>query len=395
MKIKKYMDGHTGINFPSFFSDSGKNLQYFPQVRLPDNQILLNEDTLCSINGIPAPEIFKELDLLVSWEAHPKNRQKKMNEYLSPLLHHVYKISSPFKCVLRKKGSENNTDSIIASVDYQTWNRAYNHLSAKRYTESYLSYDYFPKDSIALLYYNNSNISGNDALKNQFDRFAEVFFQQVEQQGIKYLFIDVSQNKGGSDLAHQSFYHYLRTDSYKVHMNVVAKKEGALKLYDDYYETTMKAVGKEKGSKLSRKAFEKKDPWVKNMISPLIKKGKIDRRYKNPSKNTGFKGKVFIIMGENTYSAGYDFCETSKRGNIGLLVGEEPGQRSPFCGNQISDRLPASGIAFYYPTTYDWTEPVLPNKEGFLLPDIPYPLDRLLDIDDYKKIIEISRERNL
>ena len=107
------------------------------------------------------------------------------------------------------------------------------------------------------------------------------------------------------------------------------------------------------------------------------------------------EGKEFIIMGKNTYSAAYDFCEQAKWSKVGELVGEEPGQRSPYAGNAKEDRLPNSKIAFRYATaTYEWTVPDLPKKDGFLQPDIPYDLSMPLEMKDYKEIIRLSDELN-
>lgn len=50
---------------------------------------------------------------------------------------------------------------------------------------------------------------------------------------------------------------------------------------------------------------------------------------------------------------------------------------------------------FYYPTSYVWYEKEIPNREGFLLPDIPYSLDKLLEVEDYKEIIRLSDEMGL
>jgi len=99
-------------------------------------------------------------------------------------------------------------------------------------------------------------------------------------------------------------------------------------------------------------------------------------------------------MGNNTYSAAYNFCEQAKWNKSGLLVGEESGQRSPFAGNATDDKLPNSKIVFRFAATYDWTEPSLPNKDGFLQPDIPYDLSKPLELNDYKKIIHLSSKLN-
>ena len=99
-------------------------------------------------------------------------------------------------------------------------------------------------------------------------------------------------------------------------------------------------------------------------------------------------------MGNNTYSAGHDFCEEVKWNKTGLLVGEESGQRFPYSGNACTDTLPNSGIKYYFATSYFWTEPAITTQNGFLKPDLQYNISKPLTIEDYKAIIKLSYKLN-
>lgn len=390
-KTAQYTDGHTQIFFVSNASLSPQQqLAIFPRVTFGEDKMVLDEDTIYAINGIPAVNIIGELKQMVSWEYHPVLKQKGMNNGLSVLLYKVYKTAPPFVCKIQKKNDSAQMDSIIPGVKYpDNWSDIDQPTSAPRYKDG-LGYDYFSKDSIALLYYNSSYMY-DKSYEKSFEDFLEAFFQQIEAMGIKYLFIDISQNGGGSDGAHEYILKHLNTNPYQKTTHIVAaSKEGAQRLYEETYRFHTGQEYNKAFSKEKQKQIESDIPWLKYMARPLIENGQKINISGTDRRTMGFGGKVFVIMGPRTYSAGYSFCERIKRGNIGVLVGEECGQRSPFGGNAISDKLPASGISFRFSSTYDWSEPVVPNRDGFLQPDIPYKLNKLLTMEDYKSIIQQS-----
>jgi len=393
-KTSKYTDGHTSVCSPQYNLTPDEKDNMFPFVKFKDSTILLNGSVVQSINGIPSSKIVQELDGLVSWEGYPHNREKAMNSNLTSLLYKVYSITWPFVCSIQdKKSGSIVRDSIIEPVkakDYPLMKKL-----SRYYTEGVLSYDYFPNDSIALLFYNSSAIYGNKPLEKHIDEFTKVFFEQVKQQKMKYLFIDVSQNGGGSDNAHKYFFRSLKTKPYKKTIYQKGTLKGVTKITEEAYLTQNGYKTIEDLPINARKELEKSIKHNEKAITRLQKKGELKHTYEYEGKDAGFDGKVFIIMGNNTYSAAYDFCEQAKWSKAGELVGEEPGQRSPYAGNAKEDRLPNSKIAFRYATAiYEWTVPDLPKKDGFLQPDIPYELSKPLEMKDYKEIIRLSNELN-
>ena len=226
------------------------------------------------------------------------------------------------------------------------------------------------------------------------DQFTKVFFEQIKQQKMKYLFIDVSQNGGGSDNAHKYFFRSLKTKPYKYTNYKMETLKGGLKRNEFYCLMETNCKTKEYLPINKHKELNNSNIRLEKTIKKLQKKGELKETCKFKGNETGFDGKVFIIMGNNTYSAAYDFCEQAKWHKAGLLVGEESGQYSPYAGNVCLDKLPNSGIDFGFATTYFWTVPDLPKRDGFLQPDIPYDLSMPLEMKDYKEIIRLSDELN-
>ena len=392
-KTSKYTDGHTCVYPPQYNLTSDEKDNLFPPVKFKEGKILLNECVVQSINGIPSSKIVQELDGLVSWQMHPKKREDNMNYNLTALLYKVFHISTPFVCRIQNKETDGVVrDLIVKPVKIKDYS-LHKELN-KNYSAGALPYEYFPNDSIAVLFYNTSHILGNKPLEKAMDQFTKVFFEQIKQQKMKYLFIDVSQNGGGSDNAHKYFFRSLKTKPYKYTNYKMETLKGGLKRNEFYCLMETNCKTKEYLPINKHKELNNSNIRLEKTIKKLQKKGELKETCKFKGNETGFDGKVFIIMGNNTYSAAYDFCEQAKWHKAGLLVGEESGQYSPYAGNVCLDKLPNSGIDFGFATTYFWTVPDLPKRDGFLQPDIPYDLSMPLEMKDYKEIIRLSDELN-
>lgn len=388
-KTNKFTDETTKIDCPSVSLYSEKDRQnLFPGVEFREDRMYIKENRIETINGIPATDIIKDLDLLISQDIHPVRRQQMLNDYLSPVLFNIYHIHSPFVCSMQKKDSENRIDTVIQAVSEKGKVQDLP-LSARRYTDSPIGYDYFPDDSIALLYYNTCRFWNESSFENSLDEFTKVFFQQIKELKIKYLFIDVTQQGEGNELYHKYITKYLRCKPYEKTIKSKTTSKGGLKLYEEAIGELAEGKNHEELTKQDLKQLAEKYPELKLLLS-LKETGKSEWKIAGEDQPTGFDGKVFVLMGSNTHSAGYLFCESLKRANAAILIGEECGQRVPVGGNQISVKLPESGISCSIPLLVGDIIPALPNRDGFLLPDIPYSLDKLLGVDDYKNIIRLS-----
>lgn len=73
-----------------------------------------------------------------------------------------------------------------------------------------------------------------------------------------------------------------------------------------------------------------------------------------------------------------------------ILVGEKAGQYYPICGNVIKGTLPNSKIIYQVPSTEGFHEPETLFEDGYICPDISYPLKEEMGVEDYKKVLSIS-----
>ncbi len=384
-KTAKYVDGHTGGYAEELIYPYKAML---PFVTIDDqNNLFIEGKKVLSINGVSGIQIGKDVDQLISWENSPLQRNNDAYINLSSVLFYGYNMNSSFINIELLDNETNLSETSHVELNSET--KDVSELIAisqkKFFGKSDVHSNWFLKrvfkeDSLAVLYYNDASLM---SFTDDYDEAMSVFTDSIsaffdEIRGCKYLFIDVSQNDGGNDLTNSVILKFLTYNGGALQMTTTAQKNGAVRVYESYKD----------GLENSEEGIE----WLQKIVKPLLEKGQIVDSVK-VEPNSGFEGKVFIIMSPNTYSAGFDFCLNAKMFNVGTLVGMPAGQRSPYCGNVVYDNLPNSNIEFMFPTTYSIIEPKITDEDGFLQPDISYLLNHTLKLDDFKKIIEMNNKR--
>lgn len=366
----KYLDSHTGVfNFWQHASRFGRTAFY-----LKDNGIWLDDFPVESINDIPSEDILERLDGLVSWSYPDNIREMRKNLLLLYSLAAYQNIRIPqyrLKIVDRDTGVK--SDTLVLGVFHKNkadYVASYDKSYSKTYHKQPCTQRFFPEESIAVFYYNSSRNEYFEQLQDS----VSVFFDRIRRDGIKYLFIDVSQNAGGSDHVNEILLKYLPSKPYKYKVTLTMKPEACeiwtKQATDIFDSTTLEAQ--------------------RSYYYEHYKNGELTYTSKKSGNKGDFKGKVFVIMGPNTYSSGFSVCERAKLGQSGVLVGETSGQIFPFAGNTITEQLPNSEIYILIPTKSIYYKLDFINEDGFSVPDIHYDLDHIWGLDDYKKIINLS-----
>lgn len=365
------LDGHTGILAKELFKHSPT--KRFPQLCFKSKQILLGEDTLLQVGGVGSAKIKYVLNSMVSWEYNTKRSNMWKNDLFNLLLYEKFNIYFPVTCTLARNGGIRVDTTIVGEEQIFPMIDYFGRRVFDKYYQKPYDSVYYYKDGIAVLYYNTSDFRHSVNGQSLFADFINDFFEKVKFYNIHTLFIDVTQNGGGSDYLNN----YIISRLNHKETYFVANLSGKRKAIEKHFEYLKK-------SKEGRE-------WIENIGLPLRKQGLISMPYHSPSVINEFDGRVFVLGGYKTYSAAFSFCSLVKRLKCGILVGEELGQRFPFCGNIIIDSLPHSRIPFQVPVTFYWESPSLPLKEGYLQPDIPYPLDHPLQLEDFKKIMKLNK----
>ncbi|MCC8146730.1 MAG: hypothetical protein LIO93_09915, partial [Bacteroidales bacterium] len=371
-------DLHTDMRNP--WGDIGRDMPYrFPAISFRGKEGFLNNNKILKIGNVEWNDLIIELDRTLSWEYNPIKKNAVRNEFFSSVMKYKYDINTPYECILLTETGDTIVE-IIQPVEYFKMKRKAENTGywGQRVHQGILQDYFFDEDSIAVLYYNTSSLSNKQ--QEVFQNQLEWFFNSVKTKQIKHLFIDVSYNGGGNDANHDYIYRYLKFDALKYSILSTYTYEGMAEFTQNFNGDASCEIFKEKYAD-----YREGNKTIQETYA-LEKKGS----------KKGFPGKVYVIMGRFTFSAGFDFCELFKMANMGVLVGESAGQRSPYSGNVISYRMPNSQINFRCATLFtDYKEKELNvvAPDGFLYPDIPYPLIAPLELSDFKKIIELSKNR--
>lgn len=380
LKLNQYTDGHTQIS--DFVLEETRVNEYGI---IPDSLIDYDElykcDTFITVNGCQINELVTEIDSTFSKEYHPLLKQLKMKNRLPLFLSAFYNIHPPY-CI-EKVNIQNNT------LKMDTLKRL--HGSVNKHS-LYYGFEFYEKDSIAVLFYNSCNLKN---VKIMFERDLLLGFEEMENKKIKYLFIDVRLNGGGSEFFNNIVFGCLKSSRFDgssiFKMNVRELNKAYLNELDElnkrFYSRNyfIMAVNKIK-KKLILKSRN-------NQILKLLSTGMIRNSHKFKANDKGFDGLVFLIQGRETYSAAASFVENFKQRQMGIIVGEVGGCPVDYSGNMFVDKLPNSKISFTYSTTKSWfVAPKTQTVDGFISPDIYYDVyDRILDVDDYRNIIELNK----
>ena len=106
-----------------------------------------------------------------------------------------------------------------------------------------------------------------------------------------------------------------------------------------------------------------------------------------------FKGKVFLLISENTFSAGVVFAAVFKANRFGLIIGRETAGRISFGSDPVTVRLPNSKLKGSIPLAI-YTLPG-ENPDRGVIPDIvvsraidEYRLGRDVEMEKIKSLIK-------
>jgi len=368
IQANKYMDNHSKLFMNYDKSVSGVT----SWIDFTEKEMRLGDSIIEEINGTPAHEIAAIMENIVTWDFPPNVRSLLKNSNLPHMLSGYYGFKFPYTVKLNDPKTKRSIKHIMDRVGYS-------HFQNSNYDPLYHKQPYaqqtYEKESIGVFYFNTSEFyesaDGVETVKKRLGDITSDFFTKVKNKKIKNVFIDVSQNGGGSIYANNYLMKYLDCKPYTAYYTSYVKPKGA----EIFAEQTKTEEGLEE---VRKKMFE-----------IATKEQSIDTVIVDGNKN-GYKGNVYIIMGDWSVSAAFNFCEGVKLAQAGILVGEVPSQHSPYAGNTLLFKLPNSGIGFSCGSKLTEIKPDVTNGSGFLQPDIPYKLDHPLSLNDYKQIISLK-----
>lgn len=366
MRCNQHFDGHTRCRVLSDFSKRIPALDFPIEVRndsiywRPSGELVISLDTFASVRYL------EEVKKMISYDLFPENKNIQYANYY-------------YFCLLNNSQPPRYIDLYnleTQTIRRQTFIRSDSVYNGGRQPKIY-EFKYFPEDSIAIFQYNTSVM---DNFK-QFQDTIHSFFDTIEKSAVKYLFIDVRKNGGGSDLVHQPIYGYFQFKSNSIEREFEWTSRGK--------RWTLK--------KLLNSSYvegQKRQVW-KEIIQTYWNADKIIKNdHLSWERHEGYDKDVFILQGINTFSAAYNFCWVMRLAVPDcLLVGTAVGQCNPVFGNMVLMQLPNTKIPFTVASSRSLYKYHLLQENGFLKPDIPYSFQRedTVLLDELKQIINFKK----
>lgn len=378
LRINGFTDSHTQVLTDKIWGRIHKK-DSLPYFLIKEDSLFLQKRIVLSVNNKDVKDVVSEISTNLSWEYSSLLKEKYINSNLPFFFSSFYDIYPPY--FIRSKEIDTN----VIREDIVKENKI---LNVADYKQTF-NFVFFEKESIAVFYYNSCNIGSDIEL---FQRALSTAFDIMDRECIKYLFIDVTKNRGGSTEYNRFILKYLNTKKITDGITYRVNKSRAKLDAENMIRGWKEQISKEPFWR--RWFLNYKVRRFNNAMLDYMETGVLKDKIVYPRNKKGFKGKVFLIQSRNTYSAAIDFVTNFRRSKAGIVVGEMAGIPVDYCGDAEVYTLSHSGINVVCAMSeYKYNTPVYGiNENGFLVPDVTYEVfNQKLDLEDYLKIIELCR----
>ncbi len=204
----------------------------------------------------------------------------------------------------------------------------------KEYTGPY-SYHFFPECDTCLIVINWFGMP--DEVKQYAKKFRETF-KAIRKKGVTNLVIDARENRGGCGLAGDELLRYLASKPFRQIERIEQRIVPAFfELCEQYGLNINKVMADEYGIDLQ-------DLKARGEYKPgIIVTG--EGQFKKPHPpSSRFKGSIYVLISEPTFSSGSNFAAAVKYFEIGTLIGQETSGRRDHYGQVVPIQLPNSEL---------------------------------------------------
>ncbi len=299
--VAKLGDGHTNLQMPN-----GEWLYHIysnKKVILPLELYIINDcaivrknisdspiengDYILSINGIPTKKIINDFATYINGELR-HFKTAIMEREFPQMLFVIYGFKSPFNVDI--KDSQGKVKEYeLEGVDKNTYDKMKANLRDHNF-----HFDEIPELKASIIKFNNFE------MRNEFDKFLKNSFTKIKAKKYRYLIIDLRNNGGGASIIAEDLLNYITNKPYRFFSG-----------------------GQAKVSKYTIKYAQKE---ISNEKLSIDSTYSVKITAKAPPKNSlGFRGKIFILISNYTFSTASGFAAVIKDYEIGTLVGKETG----------------------------------------------------------------------
>jgi len=328
-------DGHSNFSFPyseriKYMKNGGVTMPL--TVKIKNDNIYIekyfgetheqNIDGLeiLSVNGKPATDILKELQKF-SGAKKASIINHNIEKYFGAYFWTVYGKFPQYNIEVLKDGKKKllSFNPVTNSEYFKLRNKRYPKQKEEKYCLSF-----FEKNDFAYL-----KIKSFANIKT-LSEFLEHTFDTIIENESKNLIIDLRNNFGGSSDGVDTLLSYLTNEQYRQYSSI------GLRINND---VRRKYKNKQSGF------YEN----IKNLENNTIFYYNDDLLNKRPGKRKNlFKGNVFVLVNDKTFSAASTFTGVVKEFALGEIIGQsETGGTIEYFGDFLNFKLPNTRINFF------------------------------------------------
>lgn len=338
-------DEHADITTPGYFGQhavfppfslraAGKDFVWegINGVTLEPNQKVL------AVNGVAVAALVNELSRYTT--GFPEERHEKALEQFG----YLYGMSHPFET----KWTVTLTDHKeiqVAPATLQNWVDQLKRMNGTGGPKQRMRYETFGN----IGYFTVPDFSvRSDADEEMYRRTIDSVFEQAIKNGIKHFVIDVSHNSGGNSIVGTMMIDHFYTKPYKSYQMNWRRSNDYLALMKSWGSSNPEYEALQPGQVLHRDA---------STVTPATDVPK-------------FKGKVYVVIGNGTFSSAIMFATIVKDNKMATLIGQAPkgGHPSHF-GELYSTRLPNTQLALRFGVK-EWIRPLGNKIKNVLTPEV-------------------------
>ena len=347
---------HEEVFLPITLSKQG-NVYRIEKVLSPQSN-LKTGDIIIRVDGIPVDTLLNRCALFVS--GYPDQRMGKalkqfgyLYSWTLPGVQHNY--------VVEKAGGKRVN---IAGVTIKTWQ---DELNKQTGWESGCDEKIAYQKISDVGYINACSFNISPKQLDSIQKKIDLIFDQIQQDKPEYLFIDISKNSGGQSVVGQ--------------MLMAGFNDKPFRSFSSNFKRSQAYID------LIRSWKMEPDDYYKNAPEGKVFHFDADTTFPQPKANR-YKGKVFIIVGNGTFSSAMMMATWIKDNHLATIAGETPTNGHPNgFGELYNTKLPNTKINILFGVK-QWIRPSGDLNNNLLIPDVQISLT-----DDKRELIKRVLEK--
>jgi len=361
-------DGHTRIYIPFNLFSNKDNVFPLKLKRINDSIYVIDNNSsetvpvyssILEINQIPIETLFKECSQLFPTSLD-HFKWSFFEDYFHLLLSKYLKVTPPWE-IKYKLDSKVRTTEVKAVTLKEFKKTIIPHDKKYRHYQIYVQDEEIPVLRMPGFSYGNTET---------YKHFIDSFFNKYAESS--YMVIDIRENRGGN-----GYWGFYLLDNFTTSDYQIAK------IFKFKVSEMMRSSIY--AGKAGNNLFDAKNGDYIEAVNHRIRVP-----HKTPKK---FKGKVFLLISEKTFSAGAVFAAVFKANEFGIIIGRETAGRISFGSDPVTVKLSNSRLKGSIPTAI-YTLPG-GNPDRGVIPDImvfrtidDYQLGKDVEMEIIKKLIK-------